>query len=342
MTSLPTIEAPKAGRLSGAAGTVVVGLAALAVVAAGLAILGWATGFSAAPPPPPRNPFGVGLREGGAPTSALAAWILAVQSSFDRQMTAAVKEFAQNGGAGWTLAGLGFAYGVFHAAGPGHGKAVISAWILAQEKALRRGLTLSFAAAMLQAAVAVALVTVLAGIVKVTASGMTHVAEIVETASFAAVAAVGAALLWRKSRAFAGRLGVSSVLPDGCGPDCSHFHAVGPKDGAGGWRDAAGVVVAAGMRPCSGAIILLVFALSQGVYWAGIAGTLAMALGTAITTGALAALAVFAKAGALKLASGRGTGAETALAALEVLAAAFVTLLGVALLGGLWSAGAFA
>jgi ABC-type nickel/cobalt efflux system permease component RcnA len=337
VTSLPSLAAPRR-RLAGLAGTVLVGLAALALVAGCLALLAWMTGLTAAASPPPKNPFGVGLREGGAPGSALAGWILAVQSSFDRQLTAAVKEFAQSGHAGWALAGLGLAYGVFHAAGPGHGKAVISAWILAQEKALKRGVALSLAAAMLQAIVAIALVTVLAGLAKVTASGMTRVAGLVETASFAAVALVGIALLWRKSRSFAGRLGLGAPLSDPCGPDCGHVHAIGPEDGARGWRDAAGVVLAAGIRPCSGAIILLVFALSQGVYAAGIAGTLAMALGTALTTGMLAALAVFAKAGALRLASGRGALGETAVAGLEVLAAAFVTMLGVALLGGLWSA----
>ena len=78
-------------------------------------------------------------------------------------------------------------------------------------------------------------------------------------------------------------------------------------------RELAGVVLAAGMRPCAGAIVVLVFALAQGLFAAGIAATFAMALGTALTTGAIATLAVFAKALALRIAGGRGSG-ETVIA----------------------------
>ena len=96
------------------------------------------------------------------------------------------------------------------------------------------------------------------------------------------------------------------------------------------------MVLAAGMRPCAGAIVVLVFALSQGLFAAGIAATFAMALGTALTTGAIATLAVFAKALALRIAGGRGSG-ETVIAALELAAAAFVLVLGGSLLMGMWS-----
>jgi nickel/cobalt exporter len=106
------------------------------------------------------------------------------------------------------------------------------------------------------------------------------------------------------------------------------------------WRDMAGVVIAAGIRPCAGALVVLVFALSQGLFAAGIAATFAMALGTALTTGAIAALAVFAKAVALRLAGGRGATGAIAIAGLELVAAAFVLVLGASLLSGLWASGA--
>jgi nickel/cobalt exporter len=102
-------------------------------------------------------------------------------------------------------------------------------------------------------------------------------------------------------------------------------------------KDMAGVVLAAGLRPCAGALIVLVFALSQGLFAAGIAATFAMALGTALTTGAIAALAVYAKLLALRLAGGRGAAGEVLVAALELTAAAFVAVLGSTLLIGLWS-----
>jgi ABC-type nickel/cobalt efflux system permease component RcnA len=98
-------------------------------------------------------------------------------------------------------------------------------------------------------------------------------------------------------------------------------------------------VLAAGIRPCSGAIILLVFALSQGLLAAGVAATFAMALGTALTTGLIAALAVFARTLATRIARGRGGYSALLIGGLELAAAAFVLVLGVSLLAGLWTSG---
>ena len=147
------------------------------------------------------------------------------------------------------------------------------------------------------------------------------------------------------------------------GPDCGHaplaFAGFGPSPGAGhescghvhgpdprtlgegfSWRESILTVVAAGSRPCSGAILVLVFAMAQGLFLTGVAAVVAMSLGTAITTGALASLAVLAKGLALRLArpeSRRGLllirGLET-LAALVVLAAGLSLFLGFANLGG--------
>ncbi|WP_406854847.1 nickel transporter [Alsobacter sp. KACC 23698] len=321
-----------------------IALAALALVGLAGAALSWAMGGLAAAPPP-RSPFGVGVREGGGSATGLVGWILATQGGFYQQLTAAIREMKQHGAAGWTLAGLSFAYGVFHAAGPGHGKAVISAWILANEQALKRGLAMAFAAAALQALVAIALVSVLSGILRVTALRMTGVTSAVEIASFAAVALVGAALTWRKSQRLAARIApdgaVHSHAPgEACGPDCGHAHLPGPERTSGGWREAAGAVLAAGLRPCSGAIIVLVFAMAQGLFAAGVGAVVAMGLGTALTTSALAALAVFAKGAALRAAAGRGQAGEWIAGGLEVLASAFVFALGLALVLGLAGGGA--
>lgn len=86
-------------------------------------------------------------------------------------------------------------------------------------------------------------------------------------------------------------------------------HAVGPADLKGNWREQLGVVLAVGLRPCSGALVVMVFALSQGLLAAGIAAVLLMGLGTAITVAALATLAVTAKGLA-----GRIGGADSAVA----------------------------
>ncbi len=94
-------------------------------------------------------------------------------------------------------------------------------------------------------------------------------------------------------------------------------------------------MLAIGLRPCSGAIVVLTFAVMNGLYGAGGLSVLAMALGTALTTTALACLAVFAKRMALRLAGGRGQAGLLALGGLELVAAAFVLVLGAAMLSGL-------
>jgi ABC-type nickel/cobalt efflux system permease component RcnA len=324
---------------------------AVAALAGGVALLVWLLA-PAAPPPPPRNPFGVGVREAAPSAGGLGGYILAVQGQFYRSLQAAVAALKADGSALWSLILLGFAYGVFHAAGPGHGKAVIAAYLVSSERALAKGLGMSLAAALVQAAVAIALVGTVAALLRATAATMNQVTQAVEIVSFAAVAALGLALVWRKS----GKL-LDAASAHGyhhghhhghahahgaqaCG--CGHAHMPAPDeaDRASGWRDMAGVVLAAGIRPCAGALVVLVFALSQGLFAAGVAATLAMALGTAFTTGLIAALAVFGKSIARRLARGRGDGGARLVAGVELLAAAFIVVLGVSLLAGLWTGAA--
>jgi nickel/cobalt transporter (NicO) family protein len=313
-------------------------LAAIAVVAAVMGLIGlWLGPVSK---PPPRNPFGMGLRE-ATPSGTIGAWILSIQSDFYGSLRGSVRELKENGSAFLPLLLVGFAYGVFHAAGPGHGKGVISAYLVADEKALRKGFLLSLAAALVQALVAIGIVSVVSIVLRATASTMNSIALSVELASFIAVALLGAVITWRKAGKVLGVLALARNPYASVQETCDHVHLPPPEDLSRltRWRDMAGVAIAAGIRPCAGALIVLVFALSQGLFAAGIAATFAMALGTALTTSAIAALAVFFKAMALKLAGGRGASGAIAIAGLELLAAAFVLVLGVSLLYGLWATG---
>jgi ABC-type nickel/cobalt efflux system permease component RcnA len=104
--------------------------------------------------------------------------------------------------------------------------------------------------------------------------------------------------------------------------------------GPGGWRRGLGAIFAVGLRPCSGAILVLVFSLAQGLFWAGVAATFVMGLGTAITVATIAILAVSAKGLAARL-SGTADGKGTLLMRfIEFGAAGLVLLLGVGLLFG--------
>src|SRR3982751_2069718 len=167
----------------------VLALAAVAVVVGAVAVLAWLFGPSV-PPPTAKNPFGVGVREAAPSAQGLGAWILAVQGGFYRSLQAAVLALKADGAALGPLVGIGFAYGVFHAAGPGHGKAVIAAYLVSSERALIKGFALSLSAALVQALVAIAIVSAAAVALHATAGTMTKVTGAVEVASFAAVAAI--------------------------------------------------------------------------------------------------------------------------------------------------------
>jgi ABC-type nickel/cobalt efflux system permease component RcnA len=315
-----------------------------------------------------RHPFAVGASETGGASGGIMGWLLAEQSRFYLLLTSTIRDIRSSSSAGWTLAGLSFAYGVFHAAGPGHGKAVIASYMIANERALKRGLVLTGFAALLQGLVAIAIVTIAAVIFNATAKRMTDAATVIEQVSYAAIAALGLWLVWRKGRALLAALRplkvgalfhahsttggeLALVTPEGSSglvcsahdhqhahdEHCGHVHGPDPKtlDNANfSWSSALATVVAAGARPCSGAILVLVFSVAQGLYLVGVGATLAMAVGTGLTTGALAATAVFAKSFAEKLLGTEGGRGLIIARSAEFLAALLVLFIGVGLLVG--------
>jgi len=147
------------------------------------------------------RPFAVGGYEGGGPPTGLTGWLLAEQSELTRQMAAHLHRMSADPQAFWGLVGLGLLYGVFHAAGPGHGKAVIASYMMASDRAVRRGALLAFLSAALQGAVAIALVGVAALVFNATATQMNVVADALARLSYAGIAAIGVWLVWRKGRA---------------------------------------------------------------------------------------------------------------------------------------------
>src|SRR5690606_13276124 len=266
-------------------------------------------------------------------------WIAAQQRDFYRAMTNALGALHQDGNAFWVLGGLSFLYGVFHAAGPGHGKVVISSYVLASERQLRRGIVLSFLSAMMQSVVAVVFILVAASLSRLTSIAMSEAARWIEIVSYGMVALLGAWLATRKivNWSKGGEHGhAHTVQHHHHGghhhhhDDCDH-HMVTPQQADGNWREALGVIVSVGLRPCSGALVVLVFALSQNLLPAGIFATFLMGLGTAITVATLASLAVFLKGGALKL-TGGGTLGASVLWWIELAGALLVMAFGMILL----------
>ena len=331
----------------------------------------WCVSVVAAAAQLSQRPFAVaGGEGGGGAEGGLTGWLMAQQSWLTHLMAAKVHALNDNPGAAWGLVGLGLAYGVVHAAGPGHGKAVLASYMLANETSLKRGAAMALMAALLQALIAIALVGAAGFVFQATASQMTHAADWIELASYCGVAAIGAWLVWRKGAALAAALsqhverrravastpayaGVAwgrpaltlSAAAYRAGPpsdmgepgdECGHMHMPDPAqlNGPFSWRAAAGTVIAAGARPCSGAILVLVFAMAQGLFLAGVAAAFAMAIGTALATGALAWVAVFAKSTAMRLAAGENSRLALVARGFEFAAARAVLAFGVALLVG--------
>src|SRR5579871_797405 len=147
------------------------------------------------------RPFAVAGSEGGGSAEGVSGWLLAKQSELTHLMTGEVHALHGDPRAVWGLLGLGLAYGVFHAAGPGHGKAVIASYMLANERSLWRGAGLALLASLLQALVAIALVSAAAFVFRATAASMTEAARWIEMASYGGIAALGLWLAWRKGGA---------------------------------------------------------------------------------------------------------------------------------------------
>ncbi|HAP11539.1 MAG: nickel/cobalt transporter [Planctomycetaceae bacterium TMED241] len=332
-----------------------------------------------------QNPFGAPKGAVAEPqVGGIIGWLLAKQSEFYLQISKTIRAAKTDGSAVWALLGISFAYGVFHAAGPGHGKAVISSYLVANEETARRGIVLSFASALMQALMAIAIVGIGAAVLNVTAGQMCGAERVIEIASYGLIAAFGARLVWSKGGGFVRALrswrgAPSPLVPvmahahghdhahhdhghshdthervahdhdhahahdhDHNHPDhvhdehCGHSHGPEPSAlaGPGGWSRGLSAVLTVGIRPCSGAILVLVFALAQGLFWAGVAATLLMGLGTAITVSAIAIIAVSAKGLAGRMAAGRDGGGAILLRGIEFGAAALVLLFGVGLLLG--------
>ena len=332
-----------------------------------------------------QNPFG-GPRPSAEPqVGGIVGWLLSKQSEFYREMSSTIRAAKSDGSAVWTLLVISFAYGIFHAAGPGHGKAVISSYLVANQETAKRGIVLSFASALMQSLVAVAIVGICALLLNATAKTMCGAEKAIEIVSYALIAAFGARLVWTKGGGFIRALQAPQPLPamalaaaaphddaghghdhhhghshphahvahrghehrhDDHGHDlaqahvhdehCGHSHGPVPTElaGPGGWRRGFGTIFAVGLRPCSGAILVLVFALAQGMFWAGIAATFVMGLGTAITVATIAVIAVSAKDLARRLSGAGEGGGALIMRGVEFGAAGLVLLFGVGLLFG--------
>jgi nickel/cobalt exporter len=256
----------------------------------------------------------------------------------------------------WSLAGLGFLYGVFHAVGPGHGKVVITTYLATHESRLARGIALSFLASLLQGITAIVVVGGAALALGRSMRETQHTALLLEAGSYGLVVLLGLYLIWRSGRRLyartaSHRAGVQDHRHrDHAGADhgglhhahdahgdCCHAHGPSVADlaAAPSLRHFAMTILSVGLRPCSGAILVLILAAGMHLVPAGIAAVVAMSIGTGITVASLAALSVYARRTALVLAdhlSGEGRRIASVFDVAAVLGGVLIVLFGVALL----------
>src|SRR5262249_41268479 len=272
------------------------------------------------------QPFGMTRSAPPAEVGGFAGWILAKQAEFYRMLSGLIRAAKAAGSAAYTLVGVSFLYGVFHAAGPGHGKAVISSYLVANNETWWRGIVLSFASAMLQAFTAIAIVGIAAALLGATAKAMGNTIRVIEIVSYALIMLIGLRLLWVKGGAFLRLLRGDKPAHHvrdqklhhhdhahdhghdhhhhhshehaHChhhdhGDDASawgHAHAPEPQELTGRhWlRRGLAAIVAAGFPPRSGAVLVLVFVVGRGLFFFGGASAFLVGLGTVVEGAPLA------------------------------------------------------
>ncbi|MEM9332740.1 MAG: nickel/cobalt transporter [Pseudomonadota bacterium] len=305
-----------------------------------------------------QSSLGLGRGEQPLPTGGFFegffSWVRSQQAEFHQAIRGILLDMRNEGSHFWPLISICFLYGVFHAVGPGHGKVVVSSYMLANEVAARRGVIISMASALVQGITAIVAIGVFMVALRGTGIKTAELTFGLEAASYIGVMAVGVWLLWRKvfrnSHAHhdhdhghnhghdhhhhdhghhhhrhdhhhhnhnhdhlhgvgtiqiqggaTASLGAAVVACDHCG----HAHAPDPStlQGAFGLREAWTAVLAVGLRPCTGALIVLIFCFANGLYLAGVVSTIAMSIGTGLSVSAMAILAVVAKNAAVRLAN---------------------------------------
>lgn len=242
------------------------------------------------------------------------SYVNQVQSELWRGLAKAVRAVKDEGSIGaltWLL-GLAFFYGVIHAAGPGHGKAVIAAYLVGTDSAIRRGIVLSFLSAAAQGVTAISAVGLLAALLGFVSKEVADMTRPLEALGAVMIAGVGLYILVVTVRSIlAGRNlhahghahhGHSHAHDHDHPHEHEHAHTHIAPAQVRDWRTGVAVVAAVGLRPCMGAILVLLFALSYGVFFVGVLATAAMSLGTGITVAALALLSSGARHVALRLA----------------------------------------
>ncbi len=265
---------------------------ALAVLAVVLTIAIWLWGF------------------GGA--DVVSRWAAHTQREVQNGMAASLRALrAGETGALVGLWALCLTYGFVHAAGPGHGKLVIGGYALGVRVSARKVAGLAALSSLAQAAVAVVFVGLGIALLGWGRVQLTDVADqTMAPLSYAMIVILGVWIALRGLRKLWRRRNSQPQIDQTICADCGHAHAPTPAQAAkiSSWKEAITVIAVIAMRPCTGAIFLLILTYALGFFWVGVVGTFVMGLGTAALTALVAFAAVGARESTLaQAASSNGT-----------------------------------
>ncbi|MGD0726420.1 MAG: hypothetical protein ABSB63_12760 [Spirochaetia bacterium] len=186
---------------------------------------------------------------------------------------------------------ISLVYGMFHAAGPGHGKTIVSSFFLANDAKLRHSFMIGYLIAGVHALAALAVVLILYYVIRgLFSTGIEQADHYIQLATFAVIAVLGAFMLVGRIR--------------GTG----HHHARA-RDGGGDLtlRSLFSIAVPAGVIPCPGAVAVILFALSLHMLGVSVLAVVAISLGMGITISVTGALVILAKRGAVRVLAGGDT-----------------------------------
>lgn len=265
-----------------------------------------------------------------------ARWAVTQQRAFQNDMASGIQAIrAGNTGAWATLLVATGLYGFVHALGPGHGKFVIGGIGLGTQVSATRLTTVALASSLAQSIWAIILVYGGFFLLQASAAQFTDVADIyLAPASYLAAAAVGLVLVLRAIKAFRARTSARAHthhMHSACG--CrGHGPSADDVTRMTSLRGALLVVASIAIRPCTGALFLLVIAWQTGIVAAGAAAVIVMGLGTAATTILVAISSIFARN--VVSASSRNLGVLTLAApSLQLLSGLGIVWFALALLG---------
>jgi nickel/cobalt transporter (NicO) family protein len=232
---------------------------------------------------------------------------------------------------------LAFAYGVLHALGPGHGKVIVVSYFLSRDALIMRGFLMGLQIAafhVLSAAVVVALADLV--LRQAFGSAPAEVAG-VHLASYGLIALIGVGMTGQAlRRSYLRRQGIE--VSDAC---CDHGHASAlahhGHTGTGRRVEQGALSLGVGLVPCTGAVLILLYALANDILFAGVLLVVAIAAGMALTMGALGILSVVARRAVARRVEGAGHGNRWGLtAASDYGGALLITLIGAALFWSAW------